>query len=75
MSSERLPYGVAYVSDFNNHGDLLEHSINLVRVVLNSLEHSDQVAEFQTLLLAHQHLRRLAEVMRPNPFVWQPAEN
>ena len=75
MSSESMPYGVNFVSEFNNHGDMLDQSINLVRVVLNSLEHSDRTAEFQTLLLAHQHLRRLAELMRPAEYVWQPSAN
>ena len=70
-----MPYGVNLVSEFNNYGDMLDQSINLVRVVLNSLEHSDRTAEFQTLLLAHQHLRRLAELMRPAEYVWQPSAN
>lgn len=75
MSSESMPYGVSFTNEFNNHGDMLDQAINLVRVTMNSLENSDRTAEFQTLLLAHQHLRRLAELMRPQPFVWQPSAN
>ena len=71
MSDERMPYGVNFVSEFGNHNELLERSAHLVRVVLNSLENSDRTAEYQTLLLAFQHLRRLEEVMRPSPYTWQ----
>ena len=66
-----MPYGVNFVSEFNNHGDMLDQAINLVRVTMNSLENSDRTAEFQTLLLAHQHLHRLAELLRPQPYTWQ----
>ena len=73
MSSEPMPYGVNFVSEFNNNGDLLNQASNLIQVVLNGLEHSDRVAEFQVLMLAHQHLICLASIMRAEPYQWKPA--